>query len=110
MEYGHGGDIYTYRDMLDFSVNVNPLGPSGKVIEAAKKGVERSAQYPDSRCRELRTALSEKKDRALSVSNLNLLFALWMIRMLNFKFGTLPGRRDLSLSLRPILEMPLALF
>ena len=61
MEYGHGGDIYTYRDMLDFSVNVNPLGPSRKVIEAAKKGVERAAQYPDSRCRELRAALSEKK-------------------------------------------------
>ena len=61
MEYGHGGDIYTYRDMLDFSVNVNPLGSSGKVIEAAKKGVERAAQYPDSRCRELRSALSEKK-------------------------------------------------
>ena len=54
MEYGHGGDIYTYRDMLDFSVNVNPLGLSRKVIEAAKKGVERAAQYPDSRCRELR--------------------------------------------------------
>ena len=61
MEYGHGGDIYTYRDMLDFSVNVNPLGLSRKVIEAAKKGVERAAQYPDSRCRELRAALSEKK-------------------------------------------------
>ena len=61
MEYGHGGDIYTYRDMLDFSVNVNPLGPSRKVIEAAKKGVERAAQYPDSRCRGLRAALSEKK-------------------------------------------------
>ena len=60
MEYGHGGDIYTYRDMLDFSVNVNPLGLSRKVIEAAKKGVERAAQYPDSRCRELRAALSEK--------------------------------------------------
>ena len=60
MEYGHGGDIYTYRDMLDFSVNVNPLGLSRKVIEAAKKGVVRAAQYPDSRCRELRAALSEK--------------------------------------------------
>ena len=42
MEYGHGGDIYTYKDMLDFSVNVNPLGPSERVIEAAKRGVERA--------------------------------------------------------------------
>ena len=38
MEYGHGGDIYTYRDMLDFSVNVNPFGPSEAVLEAAKRG------------------------------------------------------------------------
>lgn len=61
MEYGHGGDIYTYKDMLDFSVNVNPLGPSERVIEAAKRGVERAAVYPDSQCRELRKVLSEKK-------------------------------------------------
>ena len=59
MKYGHGGDIYTYRDMLDFSVNVNPLGLSRKVIEAAKKGVERAAQFPDSRCSDLRAAISE---------------------------------------------------
>ena len=27
MIYGHGGDIYTHKPDLDFSVNVNPLGP-----------------------------------------------------------------------------------
>ena len=37
MEYAHGGDIYTYKGMLDFSVNVNPLGPSERVIDAAKR-------------------------------------------------------------------------
>lgn len=36
MEYVHGGDIYTYGDVLDFSVNVNPYGPSEEVLEAAK--------------------------------------------------------------------------
>ena len=36
MQYTHGGDIYTYGEMIDFSVNINPLGPSKKVIEAAK--------------------------------------------------------------------------
>ena len=35
MEYVHGGDIYTYGDVLDFSVNVNPYGPSEEVLEAA---------------------------------------------------------------------------
>lgn len=37
MQYTHGGDIYTYGEMIDFSVNINPLGPSKKVIEAAKR-------------------------------------------------------------------------
>ena len=50
MEYVHGGDIYTYKGMLDFSVNVNPLGPSERVIDAAKRGAERAMEYPDSRC------------------------------------------------------------
>ena len=54
MVYGHGGDIYTYKDMLDFSVNINPLGTPERVIAAAKRGVECAAVYPDSRCRELR--------------------------------------------------------
>ena len=26
MQYTHGGDIYTYGEMIDFSVNINPLG------------------------------------------------------------------------------------
>lgn len=59
MEYGHGGDIYTYKNMLDFSVNVNPLGISEAAVQAAKRGVERSGNYPDSRCRRLTKALSE---------------------------------------------------
>ena len=39
MEYVHGGDIYTYGDVLDFSVNVNPYGPSEEVLEAAKRSI-----------------------------------------------------------------------
>ena len=63
MIYGHGGDIYTYEDMLDFSVNINPLGPSQNVTDAAKRGVEQIAAYPDSRCRKLRKkAFSETGD------------------------------------------------
>ncbi len=60
MEHGHGGDIYTYKGMLDFSVNVNPFGPSEAVLEAAKCGVDKCCAYPDSQCRDLKAALSEK--------------------------------------------------
>jgi len=54
MRYTHGGDIYTYGEMLDFSVNINPLGPSKNVLNAAKEALLQSAAYPDSRCRKLR--------------------------------------------------------
>ena len=61
MIYGHGGDIYTHKPDLDFSVNVNPLGPPEGVVRAAKQGAERMAAYPDSRCRMLREKLSLKQ-------------------------------------------------
>lgn len=60
MEYGHGGDIYTYQGVTDFSTNINPFGPSEAVIEAAKAGLLSAGQYPDSRCRRLCERLEEK--------------------------------------------------
>ena len=62
MEYVHGGDIYTYGDVLDFSVNVNPYGPSEEVLEAAKRSMDEVSLYPDSQCRRLRKRLAEKKN------------------------------------------------
>lgn len=64
MEYVHGGDIYTYGDVLDFSVNVNPYGPSEEVLEAAKRSMDEVSLYPDSQCRRLRKRLAEKKKSA----------------------------------------------
>lgn len=60
MEYIHGGDIYTYEGMTDFSVNINPFGPSGQVLEAVRTEAAHIGAYPDSRCRKLRSALSER--------------------------------------------------
>lgn len=59
MEYIHGGDIYTYTGMTDFSVNVGPFGPSMAVMEAARKAVAEIGNYPDSRCGKLREALEK---------------------------------------------------
>ena len=61
MEYGHGGDIYTYKGMLDFSVNINPFGPSEQVIRAVRDSAGLAGNYPDSSCRRLRQKLAEKK-------------------------------------------------
>lgn len=59
MEYQHGGDIYTYEGMIDFSTNINPLGPGGAVLQAARDAIARISRYPDARCRHLRKVLAE---------------------------------------------------
>ena len=55
----HGGDIYTYQNMLDFSANINPLGLPQSVVQAAALAVAESAAYPDPLCRRLKAALAE---------------------------------------------------
>ena len=54
----HGGDIYQNRDLLDFSINVNPMGMPEGVRNAARTGVDLAEKYPDTECRELRSALA----------------------------------------------------
>lgn len=56
--YQHGGDIYTNRNMIDFSANINFMGMPESVKEAAEKAVRESVHYPDVQCTELRKALS----------------------------------------------------
>ncbi len=60
MEYVHGGDVYTYEGMMDYSVNLNPFGPSEAVKAAVQESLKEIGQYPDSRCRLLRKSLAEK--------------------------------------------------
>ncbi len=57
-EYIHGGDVYRHPDVLDFSANINPLGPPKEVIRAAKESMEQMVHYPDACKEELKTALS----------------------------------------------------
>jgi L-threonine-O-3-phosphate decarboxylase len=46
------------QDILDFSSSVNPLGPSKKALEAAKKAFSQIAAYPDSNSNELRQVIA----------------------------------------------------
>ena len=50
MEYLHGGDIYTYEGVTDYSVNLNPLGPSEQMLAAMRESLTHAGEYPDSRC------------------------------------------------------------
>lgn len=58
MVYAHGGDIYRNPGVLDFSVNLNPLGMPPGVAEAVKAGDGLWGCYPDARCQELAEALA----------------------------------------------------
>lgn len=55
--YDHGGDVFSQRVELDFSVNVNPLGMPAAVRQAVIDGVDSYATYPDPQCRKLRAEL-----------------------------------------------------
>lgn len=55
----HGGDIYRNRDVIDFSVNSNPLGPPKAVVEAIREQTGRIVHYPDVLCSELRDAIGQ---------------------------------------------------
>lgn len=55
----HGGDIYQYTDILDFSANINPLGTPESVKEAVRISADSMEHYPDVKCRKLIKALSD---------------------------------------------------
>jgi len=62
----HGGEVLDAagksglrrEEILDFSSSVNPLGPSKKALEAAKKAFSEIPAYPDSNSNELRQAIA----------------------------------------------------
>jgi threonine-phosphate decarboxylase len=60
--YQHGGDIYSNKDKIDFSTNINLAGIPEGVLRAACEGVMLSDRYPDTECFDLRKAISKAKD------------------------------------------------
>lgn len=57
----HGGDIYSHKDVIDFSANINFRGMPEKVQKAAKAAVDSCGNYPDTECRALREAIAERE-------------------------------------------------
>lgn len=56
----HGGDGYNYDEMLDYSINVNPLGAPKSVIDAIRNAADRIQAYPSYGSVELRKKLADK--------------------------------------------------
>ena len=61
----HGGDVYTHKDVIDFSTNINLLGMPEGVIKGANEGVLLSINYPDPECLELKEKLAGHEDVGL---------------------------------------------
>ncbi|CAM3641512.1 threonine-phosphate decarboxylase CobD [Marinicrinis lubricantis] len=67
-KYGHGGDLTTAEELygrptqkwLDFSANMNPLGPPESVQSVLERFGEHIGRYPDPRVRGLRQKIAEK--------------------------------------------------
>lgn len=59
--YKHGGDIYPYPGFLDFSANINPLGPPAAVLAAVKASVADICHYPQAGSARLRRAIAESE-------------------------------------------------
>jgi threonine-phosphate decarboxylase len=66
LERFHGGNLnraslkygLPKEEIIDFSANINPLGPSKEVTTALKNNLDLISRYPDPDCNELKTALS----------------------------------------------------
>lgn len=59
-EHVHGGDIYRYGNVLDFSSNINPFGTPDGVVEAIQRAALTVGGYPDVECRKLKKKISDK--------------------------------------------------
>ncbi len=59
----HGGDVWDKPDgLIDFSVNINPLGPPRGLLEALSSNLDLVTRYPDPEYRRLRESLSESNN------------------------------------------------
>ena len=94
----YGGDIYSNKIKLDFSVSINPLGASGNVKRAVAEALKADSsiieQYPDQKCRKLAAALSDK----LKLPESQILFGNGASELIPALFRALKVRRGLLLA------------
>ncbi len=98
----HGGNLvraamdygFSPRDFLDFSANINPLGPCPSVLEAIKANLWQICHYPDPDCRELKSALAGHlgvDTRCLLVGNGASELIYLLARVLSFRRVLIPA-------------------
>ena len=70
----HGGDVYKYKDCLDFSANLNPLGTPERVKQAIIRSLDHIAQYPRVGCGVLRERIAESEGVKMVIATIKHLF------------------------------------
>lgn len=59
----HGADVWKYDvALVDFSCNLNPLGPPKEIINIIQRNIDSIVRYPDDTCTNLKLALSDYHD------------------------------------------------
>ncbi len=61
MHQEHGGNVAGYKNITDFSANINPLGTPAEVLRAAERAVLQSSVYPDPFCTRLTRLIAERE-------------------------------------------------
>ncbi len=63
MNVKHGGNIYQYeKNVIDFSSNINPLGPPAAITELFSKDWEHITRYPERSYGKLRRAIAKQQE------------------------------------------------
>ncbi len=97
--FAHGGNVFAVaralgiapEEILDFSANINPLGPAPGVRESMIGALDRLIHYPDSDCSELREALAHRH----GVETINICVANGSTQLIYLMPRLVPGKRAL---------------
>lgn len=123
-EHTHGGNLHKaarkyglpVKDITDFSANINPLGPSRKLLSAISKNLDLIARYPDPDCTELKAKLAEYlevKEESLLLGNGAAELIYLLVRVLKCRRALIPvptfGEYALSVLCQggEVLELPM---
>jgi len=97
----HGGDVFgaaealglKQSEILDYSANINPLGPPPGVFDSISRCMHMIVNYPDPHCRELKKALSAylgMKEKYIVMGNGVSELIYLLVRVLNCRRALIP--------------------
>lgn len=101
LKHTHGGNVtkaarkyeLPLKDITDFSANINPLGPSRKLLSSITKNLDLLSNYPDPDCTELKAELAAYlgiKEERLLMGNGAAELVYLLVRILKCRRAIIP--------------------